>query len=404
MERGENTNIMLSLIDVLTNNAPKRDIAIFGTGLDAVKCAYSLFNRGISIQYFLNNNSRIETFLGCPVYEPDFKYISDKVYIIVAVGTMSTYLVLSNQLKELHLEEFTDFIYYKWIDKKLVLLHGNCHMTVIKAYLESSQEFSDIYAIYPNPLIQENKEKRIENNVLKNCEIWIHEDIQEQNAYGYFLSDVYIREKWKETGRLNEKREIIVPNLFGLGKGFFPQSRGWSVRNEKIGNAQDAMGMFPYMDIIIDSGVEQKMSVENIIQFCKDSCMLDQDTVITNFEQYMTKIKKREDAWDIKIYDFIQENYRKVKLFFDESHPTNDIFIKICRDILQELGIFEQHIYSDISLDTPEIPIYPVVRHYLKMEWEENEIRKSFNAKKMCSYMDFEEYIREYLWWNYKLS
>ena len=37
MERGENTNIMLSLIDVLTNNAPKRDIAIFGTGLDAVK-------------------------------------------------------------------------------------------------------------------------------------------------------------------------------------------------------------------------------------------------------------------------------------------------------------------------------------------------------------------------------
>ncbi len=384
---------MFSLIDILTKNTSKRDIVIFGTGLDAVKCAYSFYNRGISIKYFLNNNSRIDTFLECPVYEPDSKYISDKVYIIVAVGRMHTYLVLSNQLKELNLEEFTDFIYYKWIDKRLVLLHGNCHMSVIKAYLESSQKFLDKYAIYPNPLIQENREKKIENNVLNNCEIWIHEDIQEQNAFGYFLSDAYIRENWKDTRRQDEKREIIVPNLFGLGKGFFPQSCGWSVKNEKIGNAQDAMGMFPYADIIIDSGVEQKMSVENIIQFCIDSFMLNQETVITNFEEYMTKIKKREESWDIKIYDFIQENYRKVKLFFDESHPTNDIFMKICRDILQELGIFEQQIYSEISLDTHEIPVYPVVRHYLKMEWEENEIRKSFNAKKMCSHMDFEEYI-----------
>ncbi len=388
---------------VSLNDIKRRTIVIFGTGLDAVKCAYSFYNRGICIKYFLNNNSRIDTFLGCPVYEPDSKYLSDKVYVIVAVGTMPTYLVLSKQLKELHLGEFTDFIYYKWIDKKLVLLHGNCHMTVIHAYLESSKKFSTKYAIYPNPLIQENREKRIDSRVLENCDLWIHEDIQKDNIYGYFLSDTYIRQKWRGTGRGNEKKEIIIPHLFGLGKAFFPQY-GWNKRNEKINNARDTNGMFPHSDCIIDRCVEEGMIVEDIITFCKSDLALDEETIFQNFEVYMKKIMEREKSWDISIYDFILLNYKKNKLFYDAGHPTNTILKKICEDILNKLDIKEENIYTNINLDTHEIPVYPVVRHSLKMEWEENEIRKSSTAKKMCSYMDFEEYIREYLWWNYKLS
>lgn len=75
------------------------------------------------------------------------------------------------------------------------------------------------------------------------------------------------------------------------------------------------MGMFPYMDIIIDSGVEQKMSVENIIQFCKDSCMLDQDTVITNFEQYMTKIKRGKMLGILKYMILYKRTTEKLNCF-----------------------------------------------------------------------------------------
>ncbi len=50
-----------------------------------------------------------------------------------------------------------------------------------------------------------------------------------------------------------------------------------------------------------------------------------------------------------------------------------------------------------------ENPVYPVVINYLRMNWKEEELRKSFTAKKMCKFMDFEEYIREYLWWCYKM-
>lgn len=239
------------------------------------------------------------------------------------------------------MEEFNDYIFYKWIDRKVVLLHGNCHMLVVKSYLESSDNFMNQYAIYPNPLIQNNKEKKISDIVLKNCEVWIHEDIQRENKYGYFLSDVYIREKWLNERGECKKNEIIIPHLFGLGKAFFPQSAD-NKRNEKIKNGQDANGMFPHADLIIDKCVEEGMAVNKIIAFCKGGLALDEKVVVANFEEYMGKIKEREKAWDIKIYDFILENYQKTKLFYDEGHPTNVIFEKICMDILKKLGVIEK--------------------------------------------------------------
>lgn len=383
---------------ILFNNIQK-EIVIFGTGLDAVKCAYELYSQEISIKYFLNNKKLIDLFLGVPVYEPTPEYVSDSIFVIIAVRTISTYVSLSEQLDKLGLEEFTNYINYKWIKKKMVLLHGNCHMTVIQDYLESSKKFLSEYAIYPNPLIYENKSGKIADIVIKNCDIWIHEDIREDNAFGYFLSDTYIRKKWTSTG--GKKREIIIPNLFGFGKAFFPQTT-WNSKNEAISNMHDANGMFPHGDTIIDKCAKKGMLVDEIISFCESNLVLDERMIIDNFENCMMRIREREKVWDVKIYDFIMNNYKKVKLFYDDGHPTNIILEKISIDILQKLGIIE-NIYSNIMLDAHENPIYPMVKRCLELEWDETEIRKSSGAKKMCYSMDFEEYIREYLWWCYKM-
>lgn len=386
---------MISLADIR-----KREIAVWGTGLNAVKCAYFMMQKGMSVKYFLNNNKQIDTFLGSPIYEPD--HIPKGAYVIIAVETMETYMQLSRQLGELHLEEFTDYIYYKWIDKRLVLLHGNCHMSVIQAYLESSRGFGDKYAIYPNPPVYNNEKGTIDAVVLKNCDIWIHEDIRSDNPYGYFLSDEYVRQQWmKDTnGDLKNKIEIIVPHLFGLGKAFFPQM-AWNHKNEKLNNAQDANGMFPHADVIIDQCVEKGMVEDDIIAYCMSTDVLDKDLVVNNFEFYMNKIKEREKVWDVKIYDFLLENYQHTKLFYDVGHPTNIVIEKICHDILNRLGIDSDDIYTDLVMDEYENPVYPTVKYWLKLQWNEKEIRKSYSARKCCNKMDFKEYIREYLWWIY---
>lgn len=321
------------------------------------------------------------------------------IYIVIAVGRISTYLELAGQLNELGLVEFDDYIYYKWLDKKLVLLHGNCHMHIIKSYLESSNKFAEKYEFYPNPLICNNKEGKIADKVFDYCDLWIHEDIQEDNEYGYLLSDVYIRGKWLGGGNYN-KKEIIIPHLFGMGNAFFPQA-AWNRRNEAINNAKEKNGMFPHADIIIDKCVEKGMKVEDIIAFCKGDSALERNVIIDNFNKYMDKIKKREKAWDIKIYDFIMENYKKNKLFYDGGHPANIIFKRICIDILREINIVGEDLHTNIFLDDFENPVYPTVKKCLKLEWNEYEIRKSQTGRKMCDHMDFDEYIREYLWWSF---
>lgn len=84
-------------IDYLKN----KKIAIFGTGLDSTKCAYYLHNQKLNIDCFLNNKRMIETFMGYPVYEPcDMEVLNGK-YVIIAVGAISTYVELSEQLQKI---------------------------------------------------------------------------------------------------------------------------------------------------------------------------------------------------------------------------------------------------------------------------------------------------------------
>ncbi len=368
-----------------------RKIAIFGTALNSVRCTYYLKEKGIKIACYINNNREVGCFCDCPVYEID--ELPQGMFILVATS-IEVYLSISKQLCGSGLREFQDYIYYEWLYKKIVLLHGNCHMAIIRSFLLSSETFRGRYSVYPNPEICNNSDRKIEKEVLYHSDVWIHEDIRLDNEYGYYLSDEYMRNQMKES-----VVEIIIPHLFGLGKLLFPQS-DWNKRNDKIANGKDANGMFPYADKVIDRCVEQKMKKEEIIAFCNGKC-LDVESVKENFETYLHKIRERETCWDIKILDYILNNYKEKKLFFDMGHPTNDIFEKICLDILDMLHIEDKNIVAEFSLDMHEEPVYPVVKDILGLKWSDQFIRNGRVAKKACEKMDFREYIEEYLWWCY---
>ena len=370
-------------------------IAIFGTGLFGVRCMYDLQKRGIHIDFFLDNNCKIHSFCYLPVYELD----SDKIknlFIIVATNEQ-TYAIVSEQLSEMGLEEFSDYIFFPWIKKKVVLLHGNCHLDVIEEYLKSSGKFQKEYAVYPNPRICNNKEHRIEDYILSNCDVWIHEDIREDNSFGYYLSDQYIRSKIK-----NGAMDITIPHLFGLGKAFFPQSE-YNKNNMSIFNSNDLNGMFPHADVVIDRCVQEVKTTDEIYLFTQSNRALDEEYIYNNFNLYMNKIRKREKCWDIKIYDFIMAHYKTEKLFYDFGHPTNVVLKKIAIGILEKLNIFDEDIVAQNQLNQHETPVYPIVKKCLEMTWEEKEIRKGERCKKVEETMDFKEYVREYIWWCYTL-
>lgn len=205
--------------------------------------------------------------------------------------------------------EFRDYIYFEWLFKKVALLHGNCHMEVIKDFLMSSEQFSNIYAVYPNPPICCNAKGRVEKEVLKNCDLWIHQEIRTDNEYGYLLSDEYMRSNIKA-----DTIEIVIPNLFGLGKFLFIQT-DWNKRSRAIANGKDKDGMFPQAGKVIDMCAENGMDKNQILHFCLSGGCFDEGEIKENFKACMEKIRKREKSWDAKISDFINMNYRNKNYF-----------------------------------------------------------------------------------------
>ncbi len=370
----------------------QRKIVVYGTGLSAVKWVFEYEQKGNQIDYFLNTDRRIDSFCGKTVYSPSEEKVKE-CYIIVVVASVRTYLGISEILQQYSLREFDDYIYYKWLDKKIVLLSGNCHIWIVQKYLESSLRFMEEYAIYPNPAICRNTKGEIEDVVLEHSDVWIHQDIRPENEYGYKLSDEYLRTKIKP-----QTYEIIFPNLFGMGRTFYPNS-SHNNNNIPMNNGQDTGGMFPCTDSVIERCVLQGKDLEEIISYAKSEEAMDKEFVIDNFNVYMSKIKEREQTCDIKIHDFILEHYKDEQLFYDWGHPSNIIIKKFAMDILQKLGIPDKNIYTEVELDAYEMPVYPAIRKHLGLRWEKENIRECKGAKKIREKMNLEEYIFEYLWW-----
>lgn len=375
---------------VTIDSLKDKNVVVYGTGINALKCVNLLEKMEIKIQYILDGRDGIGRFKNYPVYKPVYEKI-EKKFIIVA-SAYETYFSIKKKLNRV--QEFENYIYYLWLDKKMVFLHGNCHMDIIEEYLKSSEKFAKEYAIYPTPRIC-TKEK-IDEKALKYMDVWIHEDIRNDNIFGYEYSDEYI------SSFVNKKtKRIVIPHLYSLGAGFFPHAKEINNKNTPLLNGAYENGMFPYKDSVIDKCVSMHMSFEKIYEYVNEDNILSKEYIVNNFDTYIDKIRQREKSWDIKISDFILENYKNYKLFYDIGHPTNIILRKICIEILIRLGINDNSIHTDKRLDYHEVPIYPWIRKVLKMEWNEELIRFDENAIKCMDTMNVKEYVKEYIWWCY---
>lgn len=367
-------------------------IVLFGTGMSAERFYYQNKEK-FDFQYCLDNSdSRIGIFHGLPIYKPNLENVKNHFIVVASLR----YIEIKEQLIQYQLKEFVDFNYdHVFGEKKQVILHGNCHNSIIMQYLLQSKEFSDKYGFYPVPMIYLNQKKEIDSAVLKKCDLFIHQDIRSDNGCGYKLSDEYILSQLNKTCKT-----ITIPNLYGLGGGFFPQLLPQNRNNKPILNDQN--GMFPFADCKIDSFMQEHIPMEKMISNIKEDALYSLEETRNNFERFAEKIQAREKKWDIKIYSYIMENYKTNQCFYEINHPTNFVLEKISRDILKYLGFDDKGIsIIEKGLNEVEVPIYPCVKNQLGLLWEEKYVRVNSTKKLKNGNMDLEEYVKEYIYWCY---
>ena len=191
---------------------------LYGVGLDCEIFCYK--NKDIipQIAYCIDKNRNGEFYYGIPIYSlndaPDLSS-----HTILVTTRWELYEQIKPLLAERNLSEYKNFMWHCCFQKKIVLINMNCYSYTLPAYLNESTFFRTHYCIIPTPRIHENTAKCIDDNLICNCDIFIHQDIQANNTYGYLLSDEYILSRIKPSCI-----SITVPNLVGLfGSALYPQ-------------------------------------------------------------------------------------------------------------------------------------------------------------------------------------
>ena len=368
---------------------------LYGTGIEAQ--LFLFYNKDIipQINFCINNlDDNIDEFHKFEVYqlnEVNLNKGEEGIQILVAAGDEKMYYEMRQNLTDLGLAEFEDFVWTRAFRKKIAVVNANCHGPAVIKYLRLSSDFNETYMVYPVPEIQLNNE--IPSNLLKNIDLYIHQDIRENNSVSYKLSDAYICPQLKANAI-----DICIPNLVGMGKWMFP-SLG---KLDKLMPTHTGLMNVFFRDYVLDEAVNQCGSFEEYrdfwINYKYDSAEHEK-----RFNNFMNKLCEREKNWDIKISKFIKENYRHIPCFVDASHPSKYVMKEIGRQVASILGLNDIDDAGSKSGLGISVPIMHDISSYFQLDFETPlEINNTTfwgEGGREERGKEVDNYIRAYLWW-----
>lgn len=326
------------------------------------------------------------------------KYLSARVKAPIVVATSErAWIQIKAQLIENGLKEFKDFFYYTIWKKKLAMVYGNCHVISIKQALSYNEDFNKIYGIYPLPLIQILTPSEVsdmsEGGLFSNCDLFIHQSIRKENRYGQDFSSE------KMISKLNSHCKVVaIPNLYGLPKYMFPQI------DEKLKyKAIRGQWYFGFRDKYIEKLAYEGKTATYIEQAIRFESFVSEDEIEERYNLYLDKLSIREEQWDVKIKNFLEEKHRSYILFYDVNHPTNTVLKYIVQEVLKTMDcrIFPGEYDMVELLDTYEIPTYGQIRNHFSMDFDDDSLMRKYSKYTLSSRpISLLDYVNEYLLWD----
>lgn len=191
-------------------------IVIYGAGLTAEKFL-CLYQDKYKISFFIDRNAPRE-FHGIPVYTLNdaIKFLKDELIVVMA-RNRHTESELISRLTEKGFCEYEDYIALRKLNKKLAILYGNCHFSVLEEFLNKIPEFQDEYYIDRYYVADRDKSKREPSeDELNRCDLLITQDIKSENELG-------VMDCFSAKNKVRHGKTIITPNLYGCNI-YFPQA------------------------------------------------------------------------------------------------------------------------------------------------------------------------------------
>ena len=345
----------------MTYQEEKKKIIIFGSGKVATRF---LVNQRLNVDGVFDNNKVGDIFWNITITRPVY---NSQYYIIIAIQNPFIYREIKKQLCTLGYTEFNDFIPYTIYKKKMAVAYGNCHMSAVRSYLEREKMLQITYGFYPLLPIQNIDDIQEYDQVFERADLFLYQQIRKENRYGECYASINILPKVSKKAKC-----IAIPNLYGMPKCLFPQL-------ERPSDVNELFCMFNNgMDVKVHQCFKEGISVDIIKNKIELGGFYSDEKIQRGWDEFIGILIKREQQWDIKISDYILDNYKTEKLFAEPWHIMPILAREIAQRTLHALGIKTNIDYLiESDLDIYEVFIYEDVKRALGIEYTQKYIRKS---------------------------
>ena len=239
----------------------------------------------------------------------------------------------------------------------ILVLYGNCQLGALCKLL---REYTD-YNVHniTNYDIVWNKKPLPE--ILSKVDVFVYQPLC---GYGNYDTKYII-----ENVLPKHCRKISVSYLYFLG--YFPDYYKNSDENQKTITPQKPYGLFPYGHQKIKTEFSKCANIEKTIIESKSENFVCKEFVESEFRRGMEKLQDNENSVDIKLYDFIDKNYRTQKLFHTVNHPSNILLQYTYNLLAEKLGVDAINLSGKPEyLGTITSIIYPCVTTHLGLQFK----------------------------------
>lgn len=379
-----------------------RPVVLYGcTGWEAESFYFQYASRD-NISFFTDRNAAGE-FHGRKIIS--ITEIPDLAQKLIVVATKwSEFKKIKHEFEDQGFKEFKNFCFWEACIKKIAILHANCNGFAYSEFLRKSQDFVGEYFLYPIPAICDIKNSNIDDSLLLECDLFIHQEIRKENEFGYCLSDEYILPRLKKGCKT-----LIIPKLGGWANLYYPSTYFTGAPKLLLENVTQNV-LFAGNRLIDERFQEGKTLDEIMRDFLNVNIVSFEEKKRhkAELENKIKLLKEREKTWDIKISDYVIEHYQDEKLFTDNIHPSRSFILELCRRIGKALGLTDiDDICIDYDYEYQEMFVMPWVKAALGLKFDEKYIRTNLKTsqetgnKLTDGSMDLREYIREYIYWKF---
>ena len=250
-------------------------------------------------------------------------------------------------------------------ERKLVVIFGNCQTLVLIDMLSSNQEFQRRYVTCEMPEMWKTERindyrMMLDSGILSAAEYLFTQSVSPGNRFGYIYSTEYILSQISDSCTV-----VTISNLYF--KGYYPQLGQYNYEKTAIDIwERDGCRMFDFYhmpDIEALELIIRGMSDEEIIEEISKENYYSLHMLQSAAEVELEEFRRRESETDIKMADFLAENYDKFLMFATVNHPTKDVLLEFARRILKKLEIDDMDIVceeSEIQKPCPQ-SLYQVI-------------------------------------------